>query len=395
MKTRDLSVNRYGGYVIVTQDGGAGSSGKGALNSWLASKVLDFEWSVCNWSPNAGHYVETDDGKRILTQHIPSAFINPAAFLFLNAGGMIDIEVLSKELDALEKAGFQVRGRFVVHPMVAVITEHNREHERATLQHGSTFKGCGSATSRKAMRHQPLARDFKADLINMGVTVGDMTDEILSAIRDGENVLVEGAQGMDLDLNQGEYPYCTSRCTWPNQLLNDACIPASVVSDIIINIRPNPIRISNESAADGSHKFSGNYWDADEITWDEVARRGGFTSEEFSSLYMPALITSVTKKVRRVFEFPVLRFQEMWSRAGGPDGGVLLSLNFANWIDKDLTGATTVDSIKSSTKLRHWFEANLTTDMCENLFCVRTGSPLSQCVDVSDMEIDLDTRDRL
>ena len=56
--------------------------------------------------------------------------------------------------------------------------------------------------------------------------------------------------------------------------------------------------------------------------------------------YEFALLTSVTKKIRRVFTFPKERFYHNLNLTGFHYGNVLLSLNFVNFIDKDVYGVT-------------------------------------------------------
>lgn len=66
------------------------------------------------------------------------------------------------------------------------------------------------------------------------------------------------------------------------------------VKDIYMIIRPYPIRISNKTNI-GEDIYSGDYAGSAEITWNEVKDRCGcnIALEEY---------TTVTKKIRRVFE---------------------------------------------------------------------------------------------
>lgn len=137
-----------------------------------------------------------------------------------------------------------------------------------------------------------------------------------------ENILIEGAQGQDLDINYGlNYPNVTSRMCSASQLIADAGCSLFKVKDIFMVIRPYPIRISNETNI-GKKIYSGDYAGSKEISWDEVAKRCGCSDniEEY---------TTVTKKVRRVFEmnWERLKYNVMINKPTG------IVLNFAQYID--------------------------------------------------------------
>lgn len=352
--------NDRGGKIVVVQDAGAGSSGKGLLNQYLAET---FPWNIvtCNFMPNAGHTMVLHNGTRVVTQQIPTGFLNRTAMLFLNAGCAIDVDTLLKEVELLATIGYDVRDRLFIHPHATVIEEQDRQTERAQLSSGSTFKGCGAALARKVMRSACLAKD--AEPLRQFIS-HEFQERMTEAALGGANILVEGAQGIDLDVNHAEYPFCTSRQTIPAQLVADANVPINLVSNVILNWRPQPIRISNTSAADGTTKFSGNCFGAPEISWEDVATRAGYTFDEFMELYGHSLMTTVTKKTRRVFEFPKDRAASVFRMTGG-EGFVINSLNFLNWIDRDSRGV--------SSKVMAWLLANWSDEMIRSLKIIRWG----------------------
>lgn len=373
-----LNENQYGGRVVVTCDSGAGSSGKGCLNAWLADTSF-FHIATNNWATNAGHYTELDDGTRILVQHIPSAFINPNTALYINAGASLDLKILFDEIDMLESHGYDIRSRLTIHPHANVITQANKDLEKEILKTGSTFKGCGAALAQKVMRQQALAKDYD----ELAPFILDRTRQMHDDILKGISILVEGSQGIDLDLNHAEYPYTTSRSTTPAQLVADAGIGPHLITNAILNTRTNPIRISNVSAANEEEIcYTGNYWDAKEIDWQTVAQKAGYEWEEFKELYNKALITSVTKKIRRVFEFPVERAKYNHALVGGDVGdNVLYSLNFVNFIDKDVTGVRTKEEVLTP-RIMKWLEDNLFKVTSPSAIrWIRTGPRHSQIVE--------------
>lgn len=376
-----LNKNSCGGKVVITLDSGAGSSGKGSLNAWLADKYK-FDLATNNYMTNAGHFVEFDNGTRVLNQHLCSAFINPNTQIYINSGAAIDLQTLFKEIKTIEDLGYNIKDRLTIHPLANVITEQDKQEEKDKIKSGSTFKGCGASIARKVMRipGQKLAKDYQ----ELGNYIKDRTYEINEMISKGASILVEGSQGMDLDLNHSEFPYVTSRQTIPQQLLADAGIPCQALTNIIANVRTNPIRINNQSAANENEMcYTGNYWDAKELTWQDIAKQAGYeTFEEFTKKYDFALITSVTKKLRRVFEFPVQRAKFNHALLGGllPNNNIIYSLNFINFIDRTVEGVTSKEKVMTP-KVIKWLQDNLYKVInSESLKLIRTGPKHNEIV---------------
>lgn len=381
-----LNNNPAGGRVVVTADGGAGSSGKGCLNSWLADKH-PFHLATNNWMTNAGHYTELDNGVRILVQHIPSAFINPNTQLYINAGGAIDIKVLYDEITMLEQHGYNIKNRLTIHPHCNVITKQDQETEKQLIKTGSTFKGCGASLAGKSLRQdhngpRKLAKDYD----QLTPYIKNRTQELNEQLGKGMRILVEGSQGIDLDINHAEFPYTTSRQTHTTQLIADAGLPCNAVTNIIINLRTNPIRINNKSYANPQETcYTGNYWDGKETSWEQIATQAGWdNTEDFLKTYNYAILTSVTKMRRRIFEFPKKRFQFIHAISGGhiPNTNLLYSLNFLNFIDKNTEGQTEKNKILTP-KITQWLNNNiLNTIQPHQLRWLRTGPKHSQILEL-------------
>lgn len=307
--------------ITVVIDGQAGSSGKGKICGYL-SKKGHFSISTNNWSSNAGHTYVADNGDKIIVSHLPMAMLDANCKLVLNAGCVITPEILFEEIKKYEN----IIGdrKIYINPRAMIILEKHREEEKKVIKSGSTFKGCGSAQAEKIMRTPGI------------LLVGDYFKNIPSDLRDKfeivdtakmineckGDVLIEGAQGQDLDLNYGlDYPNVTSRMCSASQLIADAGCSPFLVKDIYMIIRPYPIRISNKTNI-GEDIYSGDYAGSNEITWEEIAKRCGYNGklEEY---------TTVTKKVRRVFEmnWERLKYNVMINRP------TQIVLNFAQYID--------------------------------------------------------------
>jgi adenylosuccinate synthase len=314
------------GSVTVVLGGQAGSEGKGKIAGYLAIEDK-FKVAVCNFMTNAGHTWVSDEGKKVMVQQLPQAVVDPNTMLFISAGSAIDPATLLREIEANN-----CHGRVFIHPRAMVIEDRHREMEAASLNRiSSTLKGCGHALADKVARAEgvTLAKDHPELSI---FVLNNFTRALHNFLKEGAELLVEAPQGFDLDINHGlEYPYCTSRQTTTAQAIADAGLPPQVVEEVIAVIRPYPIRVGDVFDEEGNRVgTSGTYLDSREITWEEVARRGGLPREIISEF------TTVTGKLRRVFEPNWARLREMVE----VNGVTQIALNFANYIDYSISGAT-------------------------------------------------------
>lgn len=307
--------------VTIVLDGQAGSCGKGKICGYIAQKD-PIKIATNNWSSNAGHTYVEDNGQKIVVSHIPMGMVNKDVKLLINAGAIITPEILSEEIR--KYAGILGERKIYIHPRAMIIQEKHRGMEKEKIRSGSTFKGCGAALAEKSMRlpEVELMKEYVSkfpkdiqkhiEIIDTAIVLNDTTEEIL----------IEGAQGCDLDINYGlTYPYVTSRQCGASQLIADAGISPFKVKDVIMVIRPYPIRISNHTNL-GIDINSGDYFNSKEISWEEVRRRSG-CQEEIKEY------TTVTKKVRRVFEMNWERLQYN-VKINRP---TQIALNFAQYID--------------------------------------------------------------
>jgi adenylosuccinate synthase len=321
------------GAVTVVLGGQAGSEGKGKFAGYLALKD-NFKVAVSNFMPNAGHTWVSDEGEKVMVQQLPQAVVNKNTDLFISAGAAIDIKTLMNEIHRHE-----AWHRVFIHPRALIIEQKHKDAEAASLNRiSSTLKGCGHALADKVARDPDvkLARDIE-ELSSYVVPEGKFSRLLMYYLQEGIDIMVECPQGFDLDVNHGlEYPYCTSRQTITAQAIADAGLPPQVVDEVVAVIRPYPIRVGNVYDKDGNLVgTSGTYLDSEEITWEEVARRGGVPRETISEY------TTVTGKLRRVFEPNWKRLRQMVE----VNGVTQIALNFANYIDYSVTGARTPEEL--------------------------------------------------
>ncbi|MDP9037590.1 MAG: adenylosuccinate synthase [Myxococcota bacterium] len=202
--------------------------------------------------PNAGHTLVVGDDK-LVVRLIPSGILRPRTTCVLAQGMAIDPGSLVGELDELAKRGHsRGAGSLVVSDRAHAILPYHvmvdtlREQKPDAL--GTTKRGVGPCYEDKvARRGVPLGalRDLsRAEALVsralacwtpvIGALGGDppTTDEIMEtiravaarivplldetsrlverAVRDGQRVLFEGAQGTLLDVDHGTYPFVTS-----------------------------------------------------------------------------------------------------------------------------------------------------------------------------------------
>ena len=339
--------------VTVVLDSQAGSCGKGKFIGYLAGKD-NANIAINNFMSNAGHTYVTEDGTKVMTQHLPTSIINPDTSLVIGPGAAITPNILFKEI--MNYADLLGNRKVIINSRAVVIKQEHRDTEKRVLRSGSTFKGCGASQADKVMRQAELFGDWferfrcgdtsfaemgisdhiytedEVQFIESKIVVMDTMTYINDAIDNGKYVMVEGSQGCDLDINYGlDYPNTTSRQCHAGQLLADCGISPRLVSDIIMIMRPYPIRISNTTNIqneDGSTLVtsSGEYDGAEEITWDIVKERCGAPADiEFGEM------TTVTKKMRRVFEMNWDRLQYV-AKLNRP---TYIALNFVQYIDWD------------------------------------------------------------
>jgi len=233
-----------------------GDEGKGKVVDYLARSagmVVRFQGG-----PNAGHTVCVD--RNTFTFHqIPSAILNPKANCVIGCGCVIDPYVFEHELAVLRKKKISPGQRLLVDCRAHMILPYHqqldklRDEQSARQRIGTTGRGIGPAYADKVnragiragdllseetfndkLKHNVAAANFllmdryKAEPIPFKTTaheywqatrriakmVGDGSRVLEDALRRGERVLFEGAQGMHLDIDLGTYPYVTSSSTW-------------------------------------------------------------------------------------------------------------------------------------------------------------------------------------
>jgi adenylosuccinate synthase len=200
---------------------------------------------------NAGHTVQAGAQKFIL-QLVPSGILRPGVTAVIGNGVVIDPAALLQEIEMLEAAGVQVRGRLLVSHRAHVIFPFHRMMEKASeagVRIGTTSRGIGptyedkigrrgirvadlldaetfcpqfeQVTAEKTTIARALGIDEALDFAEIRARylgyaekirplVTDVAVYLNRAINQGKRVLFEGAQGAMLDIDHGTYPFVTS-----------------------------------------------------------------------------------------------------------------------------------------------------------------------------------------
>jgi adenylosuccinate synthase len=271
-----------------------GSEGKGAAAAYLARRLCEenriYDIVTTNAGAQAGH-TSTHNGVTRVAFHLPTAALIAHDYglyplIYLNAGSIIDPTVLETEVQAAKLVSLS---ELIIHPNAAIITDSCRDAEMrsdsAQTRIAGTRKGVGEALARKVLRYGMLAKDHP-------YTRQFIYPEFnLITAAHTRSVLVEVPQGIGLSLDGSFYPYCTSRNCTVMQAMSDAGLHPHSYGASLLVIRTFPIRVGSirDPGTDVAWTSGGHYDDQHETSWNAL----GVTPE----------ITTVTKRVRRVFTY--------------------------------------------------------------------------------------------
>jgi adenylosuccinate synthase len=238
--------------VVVVVGAQWGDEGKGKIVDILAAEaevIARFQGGN-----NAGHTLVVN-GKKTIFHLIPSGILHPARTCILGTGMVIDPAVLIEELDRLEESGKLMGTTLKISNRGQVILPHHKlldgMREKGDKPVGTTLRGIGPCyedkVGRRGVRIADLldrkkikklvteAQDYhRPNLEANGETMPDIDEVVLEyammgkrlepyvddipgimhkCLKLSKNILLEGAQGAMLDIDQGTYPYVTSSNT--------------------------------------------------------------------------------------------------------------------------------------------------------------------------------------
>lgn len=319
--------------VTIVVGGQYGSEGKGKVVALEARRAIAPCVVRCG-GPNSGHTVHHRGKARVLRQ-VPAGVVNPESLLLLGPGCAIDPEVLAEEVEALG-----VRDRIVVDPRAVVIEAKDRLAEAQWSDAiGSTATGTGAALIRRMQRTKDVVLAAQSELVRSVSRVESVSAVLQAHLDRGGDVIVEGTQGFGLSILHGKYPFVTARDTTAAGFASEAGIAPQQVTRVVMVLRTFPIRVGGPSGPM-----------TDEISWEEVQKRGGAPS------VVPEY-TSVTHRLRRVSLFD-WELAERAAKVNRPTSVALMGLdrleysntNAASLAALNTTARKFLDSVSSRLK---------------------------------------------
>ena len=262
-----------------------GDEGKGKIVDILSEKydiVARYQGGA-----NAGHTVEIGE-KQYILHLIPSGILRDGVKCVIGNGVVIDPQALLDEIKILEDNGIKVEGRlFISHNAHLIMPYHkllDSISESGKNKIGTTGRGIGPCYidkfDRKGIRivdllnrdvlEKKLRQNVEEKNIllkklydDKGFDIEEIIKEYISfdeaidsyvtdvplllndAIKDGRNILLEGAQGTLLDVDHGTYPFVTSSNPTSGGACTGSGIPPNKVDNVFGIVKAYTTRVGN------------------------------------------------------------------------------------------------------------------------------------------------------
>lgn len=231
-----------------------GDEGKGKIVDLLANNA-DYVVRY-HGGNNAGHTVVVGKKKHFF-HLIPSGIFHKNTKAVISNGVILDLEVLSQEMDTLVKEGVNIRKKLFISPRCHLILPYHKsldaayENARGTKKLGTTKRGIGPAYADKVSYNgirvyelldwahfkevftfqcrikNKILKTFNVPQININKALTDLKrlrTKILPHVKDSfellneaitkkKKILFEGAHGIMLDLDWSPYPFATASNT--------------------------------------------------------------------------------------------------------------------------------------------------------------------------------------
>lgn len=202
-----------------------GDEGKGKVTHHLLKKGNYTHCVRYNGGCNAGHTIY-HKGEKFVTHHIPAGVFFGVKSI-IGPGCVVDIHKFFDELKMLREGGIDLYEKVFIAKNAHVIRQEHTDSDANETKLGTTRTGNGPCYSDKYARKGKRAGDYTI----LEPYIIDMYEEFYLRNPDAK-VLCEGAQGVELDIDWGDYPYVTSsHCTVAGACLNG--FPPSSIRNVI------------------------------------------------------------------------------------------------------------------------------------------------------------------
>lgn len=261
-----------------------GDEGKGKIIDYLAEKsdvVVRF-----HGGNNAGHTVINKLGK--FAMHlIPSGIFNPHAKAVIGNGTVLDLEVLAKEIEMLEKAGVKLKGRLYISPRCHVIMPYHKlldrlyEEAKGKGKTGTTGRGIGpvyadkvsyngirivdlldpdsfserlkiqllvknkilKALGEKSLSQKNIEKEYFEIFKKIKPHVKEPLGILQESLRSNEEILFEGAHGVFLDNDWGTYPFVTASNVLSGNVTSGSGVPPQEITNVVGVVKAYTTRV--------------------------------------------------------------------------------------------------------------------------------------------------------
>ena len=249
-----------------------GDEGKGKIVDALAESSD----AVCRFQGghNAGHTLKVDGEQKVL-HLVPSGILHPSVHCVLGNGLVLSLPALAEEIIGLEKSGINFTNRFYVSEDCCLILPTHIAIDKVRDQKeglGTTGRGIGPAYEDKVARRAIRFGDLKdinalkeklsklvhyhnqilehlynsdpipfedvlqelAEHLNLYQQYHCKTQDLLKMwVKEGKNIIFEGAQGSMLDIDHGTYPFVTSSSTTAGGLSSGLGVGPKYVDSVL------------------------------------------------------------------------------------------------------------------------------------------------------------------
>lgn len=260
-----------------------GDEGKGKNIDALLSKGTYSAVARFQGGANAGHTIKLGD-VTFIGHIVPSGCLHKDIELYIGNGVVVDAVSLIVEMFQLKSLGFDVTSRLYIsnraklvsylHPFLDQADEHRRNKSGTKI--GTTSRGIGPAYSDARARRGLLLGDilspdftqketalseFHMNILNMyrekygfeinpekinkakekwnkavkemkKLQICNLSSLIQKRLKEGKNILAEGAQAVMLDIDFGDYPNVTSSNTLPANVCLGLGVPHNTLRDV-------------------------------------------------------------------------------------------------------------------------------------------------------------------
>lgn len=250
-----------------------GDEGKGKIVDIL-SPEYDFV-ARYQGGANAGHTI-VFQGKKFVLHLIPSGIFTKGIKCVIGNGTVIDPVALLDEIDTVEKEGTDLTGRLFISRDAHIILPYHKIidaiNESKNDKIGTTKRGIGPAYFDKYARRgikvsdlelvevlkEKIAKNlaYLKSIFPDSTELKEQTAEIIfddllkqydkfkqyvyftqkllnDAVKDGKNILLEGAQGALLDVDFGTYPFITSSHPTSGGACTGSGIPPNRITTVV------------------------------------------------------------------------------------------------------------------------------------------------------------------